>query len=195
MCRWNSGLFYKHPALENTQYYWRVEPNVHFFCDVDYDVFRYMQDNNKTYGFTVTLYDAPKSIPTLWPETTKFLAQHREDRETREATRKEKYSQNARMEQSFKEMSEQQRAVPQSFSRANRADRYKYMDEDNSEDEEEKRIEAEKEDRIAFNQERMLGMTKQLNTLARGLGEEVSSSNKLIDEIGSKVCSFIHFSI
>jgi mannosyltransferase len=20
MCRWNSGLFYKHPALENTQY-------------------------------------------------------------------------------------------------------------------------------------------------------------------------------
>ena len=128
-------------------------------------------------------------------EEAKFLAQHREDRETREATRKEKYSQNARMEQSFKEISEQQRAVPQSFSRANRADRYKYMDEDNSEDEEDKRIEAEKEDRIAFNQERMLGMTKQLNTLARGLGEEVSSSNKLIDEIGSKVCSFIHFSI
>lgn len=78
MCRWNSGLFYKHPALENTQYYWRVEPKVHFFCDVDYDVFRYMQDNNKTYGFTINLYDAPKSIPTLWPETVKFLAQHPE---------------------------------------------------------------------------------------------------------------------
>jgi len=78
MCRWNSGLFYKHPALEHTQYYWRVEPKVHFFCDVDYDVFRYMQDNNKTYGFTINLYDAPDSIPTLWPETIKFLAQHPE---------------------------------------------------------------------------------------------------------------------
>ncbi|KAI9727219.1 MAG: hypothetical protein M1834_008479 [Cirrosporium novae-zelandiae] len=78
MCRWNSGMFYKHPALANYQYYWRVEPKVHFFCDVDYDVFRYMQDTNKTYGFTINLYDAPESIPTLWPETMKFLAQHPE---------------------------------------------------------------------------------------------------------------------
>lgn len=78
MCRWNSGLFYKHPALEHTRFYWRVEPKVHFFCDVDYDVFRYMADNNKTYGFTINLYDAPESIPTLWPETVKFLAEHPE---------------------------------------------------------------------------------------------------------------------
>ncbi|OQO13882.1 hypothetical protein B0A48_00757 [Cryoendolithus antarcticus] len=74
MCRWNSGLFYKHPALLDMQYYWRVEPKVHFFCDVDYDVFRYMRDHNKTYGFTVNLYDSPESLPTLWPETMKFLA-------------------------------------------------------------------------------------------------------------------------
>lgn len=74
MCRWNSGLFYKHPALEGYRYYWRIEPNVKFFCDVDYDVFRYMEDGNKTYGFTINLYDAPQSIPTLWPETQRFLA-------------------------------------------------------------------------------------------------------------------------
>jgi len=78
MCRWNSGMFYKHPALANTRYYWRVEPKVHFFCDVDYDVFRYMEDNNKTFGFTINLYDSPESIPTLWPETMKFLAAHPE---------------------------------------------------------------------------------------------------------------------
>jgi mannosyltransferase len=77
MCRWNSGLFYKHPALLDMQYYWRVEPNVHFFCDVDYDVFRYMRDNNKTYGFTVNLYDSPESISGLWPETIKFLAENK----------------------------------------------------------------------------------------------------------------------
>lgn len=78
MCRWNSGLFYKHPALANVRYYWRVEPKVHFFCDVDYDVFRYMADHNKTYGFTINLYDAPQSIPTLWPETLRFLEAHPE---------------------------------------------------------------------------------------------------------------------
>ncbi|KAI9879326.1 MAG: hypothetical protein M1830_008847 [Pleopsidium flavum] len=78
MCRWNSGMFYKHPALANTRYYWRIEPKVHFFCDVDYDVFRYMEDHNKTYGFTINLYDSPQSIPTLWPETMKFLAAHPE---------------------------------------------------------------------------------------------------------------------
>ncbi|KAJ5223380.1 hypothetical protein N7468_007922 [Penicillium chermesinum] len=74
MCRWNSGMFYKHPALEKYRYYWRIEPNVKFFCNVDYDVFRYMEDRNKTYGFTINLYDAPQTIPSLWPETKKFLA-------------------------------------------------------------------------------------------------------------------------
>ncbi len=78
MCRWNSGLFYRHPALAQIRYYWRVEPKVHFFCDVDYDVFRYMQDHNKSYGFTINLYDAPQSLPTLWPETKKFIAAHPE---------------------------------------------------------------------------------------------------------------------
>ena len=77
MCRWNSGMFYKHPLLENVKWYWRVEPHVKFFCHVDYDVFRYMEDHNKTYGFTINLYDDPHSIGGLWPETMKFLADHK----------------------------------------------------------------------------------------------------------------------
>ena len=76
MCRWNSGYFFRHPALAEMRYYWRVEPKVHFFCDVDYDVFRWMQDHNKTYGFTINIYDSPESILGLWPETIKFLAAH-----------------------------------------------------------------------------------------------------------------------
>ncbi|TGZ79463.1 glycosyl transferase [Ascodesmis nigricans] len=76
MCRWNSGMFYHHPALKDIRWYWRVEPKVHFFCDVDYDVFRYMEDNDKTYGWVINLYDSPESIETLWPQTLKFLAEH-----------------------------------------------------------------------------------------------------------------------
>ncbi|KAI5780909.1 glycolipid 2-alpha-mannosyltransferase-domain-containing protein [Geopyxis carbonaria] len=78
MCRWNSGKFYHHPALKDIRWYWRVEPKVHFFCDVDYDVFRYMEDNDKTYGFVINLYDSPQSIETLWPQTLEFLAEHPE---------------------------------------------------------------------------------------------------------------------
>ncbi len=78
MCRWNSGFFYRHPALADMRYYWRVEPKVHFFCDVDYDVFRWMADHNKTYGFTLNIYDSAESIPNLWPETIKFLSAHPE---------------------------------------------------------------------------------------------------------------------
>lgn len=76
MCRWNSGFFSQHPALQEVQYYWRVEPKVRFFCDVDYDVFAWMADHNKTYGFNINIYDSPESVATLWPETKKFLDDH-----------------------------------------------------------------------------------------------------------------------
>ncbi|RHZ62620.1 hypothetical protein CDV55_105062 [Aspergillus turcosus] len=78
MCRWFSGFFYKHPALADMQYYWRVEPNVKFTCDIDYDVFRYMADYNKTYGFTINIYDDPNTLPSLWPKTLSFLQEHPE---------------------------------------------------------------------------------------------------------------------
>ncbi|KAG1125306.1 hypothetical protein G6F42_008830 [Rhizopus arrhizus] len=72
MCRFNSGFFYRHPLLEKYDYYWRVEPGVHFYCDLDYDPFRYMKENGKEYGFTITLKEIPETIPTLWEHTLKF---------------------------------------------------------------------------------------------------------------------------
>lgn len=41
-------------------------PDVTFFCDIDYDPFLVMQDNNKMYGFTISLYEYEATIPTLW---------------------------------------------------------------------------------------------------------------------------------
>jgi mannosyltransferase len=37
-----------------------------------------MEDNNKTYGFVINIFDSPDTIPTLWPETQKFIAAHPE---------------------------------------------------------------------------------------------------------------------
>uniref|UniRef100_A0A060THB0 ARAD1D37400p n=1 Tax=Blastobotrys adeninivorans TaxID=409370 RepID=A0A060THB0_BLAAD len=76
MCRWNSGKFYVHPALDKYDFYWRVEPKTNYFCDLDYDVFAYMQDHDKDYGFVINLYDSPESIRSLWPTTVEFFQKH-----------------------------------------------------------------------------------------------------------------------
>ncbi|ESX01188.1 hypothetical protein KL918_002827 [Ogataea parapolymorpha] len=78
MCRFNSGWFYRLEGLKKFKYYWRVEPNVDFFCKVDYDVFKFMRDNELTYGFTVSLYDEPLTIETLWKTTVDFCLAHPE---------------------------------------------------------------------------------------------------------------------
>ncbi|ETW76806.1 glycosyltransferase family 15 protein [Heterobasidion irregulare TC 32-1] len=76
MCRFNSGFFYRHELLQQYRYYWRVEPDVHFHCDVNFDPFLYMQSNNKTYGFTITMYEFEATISTLWATVKEFIYQH-----------------------------------------------------------------------------------------------------------------------
>ncbi|KAJ6606938.1 nucleotide-diphospho-sugar transferase [Mycena sp. CBHHK59/15] len=66
MCRFNSGFFYRHELLKPYRYYWRVDPDVKFFCDLDYDPFLFMQDEGKKYGFTISLPEYQLTIPTLW---------------------------------------------------------------------------------------------------------------------------------
>ena len=78
MCRWNSGFFYRHPRLAEFDYYWRVEPDVHFMCDIDYDVFRFVRDNKIKYGFTMNILDDARSFPSLWQKTMQFINKHPE---------------------------------------------------------------------------------------------------------------------
>ncbi|AET40891.1 putative mannosyltransferase Ecym_7035 [Eremothecium cymbalariae DBVPG len=73
MCRFYSKFFYKHPLLQQFRYVWRLEPDVKFYCKIEYDVFHFMNIYNKVYGFTLNLYDNPISISTLWPTTLDFL--------------------------------------------------------------------------------------------------------------------------
>lgn len=78
MCRWNSGFFYKHPRLKEFDWYWRVEPDVHYLCDIDYDVFRLMRDNNLKYGFNMNILDDARSFPSLWRTTQDFMNENPE---------------------------------------------------------------------------------------------------------------------
>ena len=51
---------------------------VHFFCDIDYDVFRFMRDNNMKYGFNMNILDDARSFPSLWARTRAFINAHPE---------------------------------------------------------------------------------------------------------------------
>lgn len=48
--RFQSGFFFRHPLLDAYDYYWRLEPDVDYYCDIDYDVFKFMRNNGKKYG-------------------------------------------------------------------------------------------------------------------------------------------------
>ncbi|KAF8656133.1 hypothetical protein AX16_002735 [Volvariella volvacea WC 439] len=76
MCRFNSGFFFRHPLVQKYRWYWRIEPDVHFHCDLRYDPFLFMEDNNKTYGFTITMYEFQKTIPTLWDTVKAFFREN-----------------------------------------------------------------------------------------------------------------------
>ncbi|KAL5519385.1 hypothetical protein ACEPAH_1068 [Sanghuangporus vaninii] len=78
MCRFNSGFFYRHELLKPYRYYWRVEPGVKYFCDIDYDPFLMMQEQQKVYGYTISLYEWGQTIPTLWDTVKDFIKDHPE---------------------------------------------------------------------------------------------------------------------
>ncbi|CAH2352889.1 probable mannosyltransferase Ktr5p [[Candida] railenensis] len=73
MCRFYSGYFYEHELVKKRDWYWRVEPDVEFYCDITYDPFLQMEKNNKKYGFTVMINDLYYTLPGLFKETKKFI--------------------------------------------------------------------------------------------------------------------------
>jgi alpha 1,2-mannosyltransferase len=71
MCRFNSGFFYRLEVMQKYDFYWRVEPCIiprsnnfaksrlvtEYYCDLYYDPFKFMRENNKKYGFVMSLYE------------------------------------------------------------------------------------------------------------------------------------------
>ncbi|KAI0434025.1 nucleotide-diphospho-sugar transferase [Xylaria sp. FL1042] len=66
MCRFYSGFFYKHPLLAKYEWYWRLEPEIKYFCDITYDPFLKMIESNKTYGFTIAVKELRETVPNIW---------------------------------------------------------------------------------------------------------------------------------
>ncbi|GJC81136.1 alpha-1,2mannosyltransferase KTR1 [Colletotrichum tofieldiae] len=66
MCRFYSGFFYKHELLAKYNWYWRLEPEIKYFCDITYDPFWAMIDANKTYGFTIAVKELRETVPNIF---------------------------------------------------------------------------------------------------------------------------------
>lgn len=78
MCHFNSGFFYKQKKLLNYDWYFRVEPNVEYMCDFQYDPFEFLRINNKIYGFIIAITEYENTIPNLWPTVESFMKKHPE---------------------------------------------------------------------------------------------------------------------
>ena len=76
MCRYNSGFFWQAAELKDYDWYWRVEPGTHFYCDQLYDPFSFMRINNKRYSFVMAMYEYELTIETLWNSTREFAKLH-----------------------------------------------------------------------------------------------------------------------
>lgn len=76
MCRYESGFFFRHKLLDKYDYYWRVEPGVQFYCDIDFDPFVYIRNHDIKYTFTVSLREYPETIPTLWKAVKGFIKKY-----------------------------------------------------------------------------------------------------------------------
>ncbi|KAL9623420.1 MAG: hypothetical protein Q9160_002313 [Pyrenula sp. 1 TL-2023] len=78
MCRYESGFFFRHDLMKKFEWYWRVEPSIELFCDIDYDPFIFMKKNQKKYSFVLSLYEYVETIPTLWDSVKTFMKKHPE---------------------------------------------------------------------------------------------------------------------
>ena len=73
MCRFQSGFFWRHPLVMEYDWYWRIDPDISIHCDINYDIFQWMQDNNKVYGFGISVLEEADTIMTLWNTTRDFF--------------------------------------------------------------------------------------------------------------------------
>lgn len=76
MCHFNSGYFYKQKKILEYDWYFRVEPDVEYMCDFQYDPFTVLREKNKVYGFVIAIHEYENTIPTLWSTVEEFMEKY-----------------------------------------------------------------------------------------------------------------------
>lgn len=73
MCHYQSGYFFRHPLLDQFDYYWRVEPGTKLVCDIPYDPFMKMFEKKLKYGFTIAIGEFKETVLSLWEATMNYV--------------------------------------------------------------------------------------------------------------------------
>ena len=71
MCRFYAMEFYNH--LQEYKWYWRLDVDSIILNDIDYDLFKYLEKNNKQYGYVAQIPEHPPVIKSFG----KFIESYR----------------------------------------------------------------------------------------------------------------------
>ncbi|KAF8990317.1 nucleotide-diphospho-sugar transferase [Cyathus striatus] len=78
MCRFYSGFFWRHPALAPYDWFWRLDTDIVFHCEVPYDPIQRLIESNALYGFVQASADADFVQPSLASNVSHFMSQNRD---------------------------------------------------------------------------------------------------------------------
>ncbi|KAI8589022.1 putative alpha-1,2-mannosyltransferase [Geranomyces variabilis] len=76
MCRFQSGFFFEHELLAEFDWYWRLEPDVDYFCPLHYDPFQLLASRNASYGFNILVPEFMDTIPSLSATLKSYMSAH-----------------------------------------------------------------------------------------------------------------------
>lgn len=76
MCRWFSGPFYNHPAIEKYKWCWHFDTDSFLLEPVGFDPFSLMAKTGKTYGYQVILKEPDFAAVGFWEATKDFIIKY-----------------------------------------------------------------------------------------------------------------------
>jgi alpha 1,2-mannosyltransferase len=77
MCRFFSGIFFNHPALEAYDWYWRLDTDSYLLRKIKYDVFSFMSQKHYEYGYITMPQEHPEVIKGFWEFTKKYIQENK----------------------------------------------------------------------------------------------------------------------
>ncbi|CCF55552.1 hypothetical protein KAFR_0A01130 [Kazachstania africana CBS 2517] len=71
--RYFTGFFYQEPYMRGYDWYWKIEPGMELLCDLDIDLFRWMQDNEVAFSFIASFKESKELVENLGQTVKKFV--------------------------------------------------------------------------------------------------------------------------
>ncbi|ORX57448.1 nucleotide-diphospho-sugar transferase [Hesseltinella vesiculosa] len=71
--RFIGGTMFTHPAMSDLDYYWHFEAGTQYPCNINYDVFEFMQTNKYKMSYNMFMFEFKQTIPSLHQSLKKFM--------------------------------------------------------------------------------------------------------------------------